>query len=407
MSPSMLRRYRAERMLRRDFQAMRERVLASVRANLGARRIVLDESDLEACYSQAWQGLYTALAEGQEIENHVGWLMKVCFRRAIDECRRSVSEQQKLEGSVNDLHGRAEPDIVDALDDHVKLRHTFEALRQRLDAREQQAVSLCYLQGLTRAQAAEQMGISESRMRKLMEGRGPERPGVAAKLDSLLKIVQGGDWCEQQASLMRGLAFGVHDPDGERYRLARLHYRACPACRAYVRSLRGLAVVLPPLALPWAPGMAGGLGGALGGGAGAGGAAGGAGGWLPLGGSLGAKIAAGCLLFAGVGGGCVALIAKPGQAKHVRHRHDLAHNSVGSAPGSPLAFPVPLPALPVHRVPRRASARVVSAAHPARSRSAGPAVDAAQRELGFERPARVRASKAPPPRGAESEFAPG
>ncbi len=50
---------------------------------------------------------------------------------------------------------------------------------------------------------------------------------------------------------MRGLAFGILDPGGERYRLARLHQRECPACRAYVLSLRGLAAVLPPLPLPW------------------------------------------------------------------------------------------------------------------------------------------------------------
>ena len=95
------------------------------------------------------------------------------------------------------------------------------------------------------------MGIGETAMRKLMEGRAPGRPGVAGKVGDLLRVISGGEWCEQQTSLMRGLAFGILDPDGERYRLARLHQRECPACRAYVLSLRGLAAVLPPLALPW------------------------------------------------------------------------------------------------------------------------------------------------------------
>ena len=36
---------------------------------------------------------------------------------------------------------------------------------------------------------------------------------------------------------MRGLALGVLDPRGERYRLAQAHRDRCPACRAYVRSL--------------------------------------------------------------------------------------------------------------------------------------------------------------------------
>ena len=45
---------------------------------------------------------------------------------------------------------------------------------------------------------------------------------------------------------MRGFAYGVLDPAGERHALAQAHGAECPACRAYVLSLRGLAVVLPP-----------------------------------------------------------------------------------------------------------------------------------------------------------------
>ncbi len=431
----MLRRYRAERLLRRDFEGVRERVLASVRANLGARGIVLDLTDLEDCYSQAWLGLYTALMEGQEPENPIGWLTTVCFRRAIDEYRQRSSEQQHVEGAASGLEGYSEPDLAGALDDRLKLRQTFEALRQQLDVREQQAASLCYLQGLSRAQAAEHMGISEARMRKLMEGRGPGRPGVAAKVDVLLKTIQGGGWCEQQASLMRGLAYGVHDPDGERYRLAQLHQRECPACRAYVLSLRGLAAVLPPLALPLVPGMAG-LGGALGGGAGSGagiggagsgagiggagsgagiggagsgagigGAAGGgaAGSWLPLGGSLGVKLAAGCLLLAGVGGSCVALIASPDRSRHVVHSHDLAHGPDISRSGTSLVLSS---SLPIHPAQRRAFARVSTARSP-RSAAAVPVASTAQRELGFERAPRRAQARTAPPRGAASEFGPG
>lgn len=446
MSPTLLRRYRAERLLRRDFEALRGRVLASVRANLGARRIVFDDSDLEAFYSMAWHGLYTVLTEGREIENPAAWLTIACCRRAIDEHRSRQSDRRRLLDDAIEHASRIEPDFAGALDDRLKLRHTFEALRQRLNAREQQAASLCYLQGLTRAQAAEHMGISEAHMRKLMEGRGPGRPGVAAKVDSLLKTVQGGEWCEQQAPLMRGFAFGVHDPDGERHRLARLHYRECSACRAYVLSLRGLAAVLPPLALPWASGMAGGLGGALGGGTGAGagvgvgtgsgagvagvgGAAGGgaAGGWLPLGGSLSVKLATGCLLLAGVGGGCVALVTGPGHAKRAAHSHHLARGPGALVTGVPPALAIPSAAPAVRPVQRRSSTRVVPAGRQPRSRPASvPAVSAAQRELGFERAPKAQASTAPPhrvssstasstpassstagARGAESEFGPG
>jgi RNA polymerase sigma factor (sigma-70 family) len=416
MSPLPLRRYRAERLLRREFEGQRERVLGAVRGRLRSRGVSLDDADLEACYATAWQGLYTALLEGEEIENPAGWLVQVCFRRAIDEARARARRQEHPD-AADGPHGLSlsvEPDMAGTLDNSLRLRHTFEGLRTSLSARERQAATLCYLQGLSRAEAASRMGVSEARMRKLMEGRGPERPGVAAKMDGLLRTIGGGGWCEQQGSLMRALAFGILDPKGERYRLAQLHRRECPACRAYIVSLRGLAAVLPPLALPWGPGAvgfgsgaaagAGAGGGAAGTGAGAGasaapgaaglgGAAGGgaAGSWLPLGGSLGAKLAAGCLLVAGVGGGCVALIA-PAHTKRPAHRHAL----VLGAPGA-----VEVGALP-GAIGLAGSLSDVHAANPGTARSApsrprrslgaSPAAATtaalrAQRELGFERAA--------------------
>jgi hypothetical protein len=139
--------------------------------------------------------------------------------------------------------------------------------------------------------------------------------------------IRDGGWCDEQDSLMRGLAFGMLDPAGERYRLAVMHRDSCPACRAYVLSLRRLAVALPPVVLPYALGAgalgigaaatragaappAGSVAAASGASAGASGAAAG-GGWVAVGGPLGAKLAVGCLLAVGVGAGCVALGGGP------------------------------------------------------------------------------------------------
>jgi DNA-directed RNA polymerase specialized sigma24 family protein len=349
MSPLLLRRFRAERLLREEFDALRARVLSSVRTRLRASGASIDAVDLEAAYSLAWQGLYAAVLEGEEVGNPAGWLAVVAFRRAIEESRvqgrrGGPSLDQSDDGSRPraPLHVGVEPDLAAELDDRVRLRELFEGLRG-LSERELQAATLCYLQGLTRAEAALLMGISVERMRKLMEGQGPRRPGVAGKVGALVETISQGGWCDAQGSLMRGLAFGMLDPAGERYRLAQLHREECPACRAYVLSLRGLATVLPPLpsllhlalgagaaGTVGASGVAGaslgagpatgtGAGPAAGaatqsgpaiagtlsasGAAGAGGAAGG--GWLLAGGS--AKLAMGCLLALTVGAGCVAL----------------------------------------------------------------------------------------------------
>ena len=347
MSPLLLRRFRAERLLREEFDSLRARVLSSVRTRLRASGATIDAVDLDAAYSLAWQGLYAAVLEGQDVGNPAGWLAVAAFRRAIEEYRvhgrragRSLDHPAGGDGVRGvDVHMGSEPDLAAELDDRVRLRELFEGLG-RLSERELQAATLCYLQGLTRAEAALLMGISAERMRKLMEGDGRRRPGVAGKVGALVEMISGGGWCDAQGSLMRALAFGMLDPAGERYRLAQLHRSECPACRAYVLSLRGLATVLPPLpsllhialgagaagassvagaslgagpaAGTGAPGAAGAAtqsGPAIAGtisapaAAGAGGAAGG--GWLLAGGS--AKLAMGCLLALTVGAGCVAL----------------------------------------------------------------------------------------------------
>ncbi len=294
----------------------------------------------------------------------------------------------------------------------MKMRQLMEGLRGRLSAREREAAALCYLQGLSRAQAAARMGLSEARMRKLMEGRSRGRPGVAAKVGAIVDTISSGRWCEEQGSLMRAFAFGILDPDGERYRLAEAHRRQCPACRRYVRSLRGLAGVLPPVLSPLAltAGAIGGSGagassgGALaaakgagagasgrrgigggrspvglragqslaGGASAAGGAAGAGGGWLVLGGGLGAKLAAACLLALGIGAGCVALgVVRGGRAPE--HRHAPPHRLALPAARSLLATqPQAPPALP--RRPAAASRGRPPASSPATASSRRPRV---------------------------------
>jgi DNA-directed RNA polymerase specialized sigma24 family protein len=369
VSPLSLRRYRAERLLREEFEQLKGRVMAVVRGRLRARGVHVDASDLEACYAQAWHGLYAAMLDGQDIANPTGWLTLVTFRRAIEEHRARGS------GDCNSSERIAgERDLAATLDDRVRLRQLFEALRGRLSERELQAAALCYLQGLSRSEAAARMGVSEARMRKLMEGCGPGRPGVAGKVGALVETIRGGGWCEEQGSLMRGLAYGILDPEGERYRLAMIHRSDCPACRAYVLSLRGLAALLPPVpalmhwALPAgaaagtgaaaAAGTSAGAGAGAGSGAGAGagvlapggpgvagavsasagagaGAAGGS--WLLAGGPVGAKLAVGCLLALGIGAGCAALTDRSEHPRAPAHRRESAgasqRLSAGSAAG--------------------------------------------------------------------------
>ncbi len=400
MSPLLLRHYRAERLLRQEFDKLRSQVLGAVRGRLRSRGVQLDDTDLEACYAIAWQGLYAAVLEGQEVANPAGWLVLVSFRRAIDEHRSRLHEDRGgLAGDTIAGAEVAEVDMAREVDDRDRLRHLFEGLKGRLSVRECQAASLCYLQGLSRSEAAAQMGISDARLRKLMEGEGREAPGVAGKFGELLDTIRAERWCEQQSSLMRALAFGILDPDGERYRLAQMHRRECPACRAYVRSLRGLAAVLPPVVLPQglggaAAGVAGGMSaGALSasGAAGVGGAAGS--GWLLAGGPVGAKLAVGCLLALGFGAGCVALTQEHNHDSRGAHRRGpgvarhLGHTALAPGDGSPATLE-PGASGGVGSASGRSPAATASALSAQRAR----------REFGPERtPASVHSTASPPP----------
>jgi RNA polymerase sigma factor (sigma-70 family) len=403
VSPLSLRRYRAERLLRQQFETLRDRVLSAVRRRLRAAGVSLDDGDLDACYAQAWQGLFTVTLEGHEISNPAAWLVTVTFRRAIDEHRsrrrlgwpwRERPGDRELAAAPQHATER-ERDLASELDDRARLRQLFEALRGRLSAREREAAVLCYLQGLPRAQAAARMGVSEARMRKLMDGRGGGRPGVAGEVGRFLETIRRGAWCEEQVSLMRGLAFGLLDPEGERYRLALMHGRQCPACRAYVASLRGLAAALPPTLI--APDLAAaildgasagrGVAGAVSANRAAATAANGAaasagsgaarGGGL-LGGPLAAKLAAGGLVALGLGAGSAVLAIGSGRA--------------GARP--------PLHASRRPPGPSERSARTASG-HPITATS-GPAARSAQR-AGRRRPA---PSATGPASAAAREFGP-
>jgi RNA polymerase sigma factor (sigma-70 family) len=449
MGSMLLHRFRAERLLREEFESLRAGVTRRVGARLRVAGIHLDANDLDACYAIAWHGLYAATLDGQQIESPAAWLTLVTHRRAIDEHRARgwvecapFDDRDEMTGAGLGAASRAfaaaaltaaqRRDLATDLDDRIKLGQLLEALQARLSAREREAAALCYLHGLSRADAAAQMGISESRMRKLMEGRGSARPGVCAKLGKLAETIAAGRWCEEQGSLMRGFAYGILDPRGERYRLARAHQTACPSCRAYVLSLRGLAAVLPPvpamlhlvLGAGAAAGAAGGAGsGAAAAGAGSGsgaasaagaggtagsgaggaalsasGAAGAAGagaaggGWWLAGGPLGAKLAVGCLLALGIGAGCVALEGRSHDGRVASHAHDTRASATrrGSSANKAIAreqvarTAVTPAAAAAAQAPTRGARQTATVADPAR----------AAREFGPEQAGRGEASSA-------------
>jgi DNA-directed RNA polymerase specialized sigma24 family protein len=347
---------RFEWVIAEHYESLKPEVLATVRGKLAVDSLHPDPSDLDAAYNAAWHALYEQSRRGGcEVSNLGGWLATITYRRAIDEVR-SARMKYRAPVAVGDSfsHLGYEDDVDAEITDRQRYHQWLMSVRLRLNAREQQAVSLCVLHEHSRRDASDIMGIDIKRLDKIM---------VAAnkKLGGLLEAINRGDWCQEQRSLIKAYALGLHEEGGERHELAVAHVMECQACAAYVRSLRGLSVVLPaPALLASAVGTGGGIlgglsglfggsGGATVGGAGA--AAGGGGATLL--GSIGVKSVALCASAVCAAGGAVIVVesstdTKPpadaasasratpriGAAKTVTPNHSTTTSSATTAPSS-------------------------------------------------------------------------
>ncbi len=237
------RALRARKTLEQDYERLRQSTLNALAGKLRGQGVHFDRADLEAFYNQAWHALYAKLAAGDTVASTGAFLTQVAYFRAIDEYRKLHPGKRAEVEDVADLGG-LEVDVDAQLDDAQQLREFLEGLKSRLDEREARAAALCYVHGYTRPEAAKIIGVSPSRMEKLMDR-------VSKVVRSLTAEIETGAWCESQKSLMTAYAVNVLDPEGERYKLAVVHLNDCSGCRAYVRRLRGIAGVVPPIMLPF------------------------------------------------------------------------------------------------------------------------------------------------------------
>ena len=317
-----------------------------MRAKLVARSLRFPEIDFEAWYNAAWHGLYRTVADDvEEVSNPCGWLVVAMERRAIDEVRRLHPDQLVELPAMSKLaEGKVEPDFAGQLDDMDRIRKWRSGIRLRLSKRERQAAVLHFIQGFSRLETAELLGVPPRRADKIFDA-------ITSKTSGLLTAIESGRWCDDERSLMVAFAAGVLDPAGERYEVALQHIRECPGCAAFVRNARNAFLIIPaPAVLGVATAVGGGaLGATLGlaemtsTGAGAGVTAGGAG----LFGGLTVKTAtmcasAVCLTGAGAGVAVVETVrapSKPAEARAAR-----APSSTRSTPNTALE-PKPIVAL--------------------------------------------------------------
>jgi DNA-directed RNA polymerase specialized sigma24 family protein len=227
-----------------NYEALKDRVLRSVKVKLFGNGPRLNEIDLEEAYLLGWHGLCEYIIQGNKVENLPGFLVNATYLRAIDLLRETRADR-RAEQDV-DAH-TTEDQVVETVDDSMKLQRLFSRMKDRLTDIEMQAVSLCVLHGLKRAEAAEILKVTERRVQKVMNSATKKIGSVVDTIDS--RGCGGDEW----ARALRAYAMGVltdTDPDYER---VIAHIEDCETCRRYVMRLRGLAAILPPIGLPIFP----------------------------------------------------------------------------------------------------------------------------------------------------------
>lgn len=239
----MLRRRRGEEHITELHQhslKIRRKVTAGMRSRNAP---VPSDDDFDAAFNQALWRYTQALGEGQEIEKPEAWLTTTTVRELIDMSRRAKVDRTDLaEHEDLDMHECG----TEALDESLHLaeasQHALRALR-RLGEREQQAIVLHRLDGLSYEEVGEHLGIS---------ARAAKKACIAANavLGEFSVQAAAGDLCGDMSSGVRAYARAILKKDGPRYHEITEHLRTCPHCRSEVKTIRGLQSVVPPTMVP-------------------------------------------------------------------------------------------------------------------------------------------------------------
>ena len=219
---------RAQRVLDEHYAALRDRTIEAVARRLSARGLHRDAADIDGAYHDAWCSVLARLSRRATVDDLPALLCVITYRRTIDEVRRTRPG----------LRARSEPAatpavddrLIDRLDERRRLREFAEGLRDELHGRSRTAAELCYVHGHRRSEAAEALGLTQRRMKKVMDE-------VSPTVARLVREIDGGERCAAHASRNHAFALGVLDPAGPRHASARAHLGACQTCRADVRRI--------------------------------------------------------------------------------------------------------------------------------------------------------------------------
>jgi RNA polymerase sigma factor (sigma-70 family) len=239
--PARSREQRARDVVSANYELRKEEFIRAVGSRLRAAGLTgAVREDLEEAYNQGWHGVCRHIEQGRTVTSLGGLLYTIMLRRAIDICR------QKRETPLAELdldQSGVEPELTEQLEHQEKLRGLLDRLRENLNSKERQAVTLCVIHGYSRPEAAELLGIDRMIFERIMDGATKKISRVVATIQA--RGCSDGEW----SRLMRDYALGLLPEQNRDYLRAREHTEgpdACAACSRYVHALRGLSAVLPP-----------------------------------------------------------------------------------------------------------------------------------------------------------------
>jgi len=152
-----------------SFHEAYTRFFPPVRAK--CRRLLGSSAEAEEIAQEAfvrlWQTGPSAPPLGREgdVRTVMAWLYRTCTRLAIDALRRRLRDPRCEH--ANDSEDRL-PCAV-PLEDSMAARSAILALHARVPGEELEAVILCRVDGLSHAEAAEVLDVSERTVRRLLE----------------------------------------------------------------------------------------------------------------------------------------------------------------------------------------------------------------------------------------------
>ena len=179
-----VRRYRAERLARTHYAKLQAPVACYVRRRLGRAAAHLPEQELEASYNMAWDALMEQVAQGKAPECFDGWLCVVTYRRAVEYLRRRHAHREFPLAAVDGIAAGDDP--CELASNRETTREYLQRIERRFGERGARIVGYLWLGDLTHAAAAERVGVSTKRLRKILYGDG-RKVGLRPELARLLE----------------------------------------------------------------------------------------------------------------------------------------------------------------------------------------------------------------------------